>query len=273
MATEAAAAAAPASVWVQLNYYYEGEENPVEDVDPIEIEPIPKNVNELKKMVQAKAKTTLDVDLYNLKVYASGTDVPVAEGVASLIVYGPVPTNSTGPSPLIVVVRKPVQKNAAHPDTARLVTENALLQLQLKLVKSTTERLWTFPDNELAAMYDKAETVSEVWLPQSPQNVSWAGNWHLYSTTDAQKKESAVIQPAINNEFEPNFPLASPYVMKDTSSGWQTLTQDATLFLKDRCKVELTAAAIFEWVGQDESPFPSKKHKGKFIRDCMRLNS
>eukprot|EP00978_Attheya_sp_CCMP212_P007981 scaffold18569_cov42-Attheya_sp.AAC.2 len=127
--------------------------------------------------------------------------------------------------------------------------------------------------NELAAMYDKAETVPEVWLPKSPQNVSWTGNWHFYSTTDAQKKETAVIQPAINNELEPNFPLASPYVMKNTSSGWQTLTQDATLFLKDCCEVELTAAAIFEWVGQDESPFPSKKHEGKFIRDCMRLNS
>lgn len=59
--------------------------------------------------------------------------------------------------------------------------------------------------------------------------------------------------------------------MVDTSTGWQKTTPEATLFLKHRSQVELTAAAIFEWVGQDESPFPSKRHKAKFVRDCMRL--
>ena len=32
-----------------------------------------------------------------------------------------------------------------------------------------------------------------------------------------------------------------------------------------------TVAALFEWVGQDEAPFPTKKHKAKFVRDCARL--
>ena len=49
------------------------------------------------------------------------------------------------------------------------------------------------------------------------------------------------------------------------------MTQDVTLFLKNRLRVELTVVAIFEWVCQDESPFPSKKHKAKFVQDCMQL--
>ena len=49
------------------------------------------------------------------------------------------------------------------------------------------------------------------------------------------------------------------------------MTQDCTLFLKDRSEVHTTVAAIFEWVGQDESPFPSKRHKAEFVRDCVRL--
>jgi hypothetical protein len=167
-----------------------------------------------------------------------------------------------------------VTAEAAQPDYARLLlAENALLQLQLKQIKSSTERLWTSSEDELAAVYDSAQTVPEVWLPEAPSNNSWIGDWDKYTTTDSQKSERNVIQPAINTSFEPNFPPSSPYVMKNTSNGWQTLTQDATLFLKDRGQVELTAAAIFEWVGQDESPFPSKNHKGKFIRDCMRLYS
>jgi hypothetical protein len=35
--------------------------------------------------------------------------------------------------------------------------------------------------------------------------------------------------------------------------------------------VELSIGALFEWVGQDESGFPSKKHQAKFLRDCMRV--
>eukprot|EP00978_Attheya_sp_CCMP212_P014545 scaffold37084_cov62-Attheya_sp.AAC.1 len=76
------AAAAAASVWVQL--YYEGEGNPVGDADPIEIKPIPNNVNDLKTKVQEVAKKTLGVEVYTLRVYASGTPVPVPEGSAYL---------------------------------------------------------------------------------------------------------------------------------------------------------------------------------------------
>uniref|UniRef100_A0A7S2UDF5 Uncharacterized protein n=1 Tax=Attheya septentrionalis TaxID=420275 RepID=A0A7S2UDF5_9STRA len=76
MATEAAAAA---SVWVQL--YYKGEAKPVGEADPIEIEPIPKNVNALKIKVHAEKSTKLNhVDASDLRVYASGTDVPVEDG-------------------------------------------------------------------------------------------------------------------------------------------------------------------------------------------------
>ena len=49
------------------------------------------------------------------------------------------------------------------------------------------------------------------------------------------------------------------------------MTQDATLFLRDRSEVHSTAVALFEWVGQDEAPFPSRKHTAKFVRTCARL--
>ena len=53
--------AAPASsVWVQL--YYKGDEKPVggADIDPIEIDPIPKNAGALKKAVKTQFASTLN---------------------------------------------------------------------------------------------------------------------------------------------------------------------------------------------------------------------
>jgi hypothetical protein len=43
------------------------------------------------------------------------------------------------------------------------------------------------------------------------------------------------------------------------------------LFVRDAPQVEVSVAALFEWVGQDEAGFPSKRHKAKFMRDCIRL--
>jgi hypothetical protein len=103
------------SVWVQL--YYTGEDRPVGEADPIEIEPIPKNVNALKEIVITKAKTMLGVDVYNLKVYAAGTTVPVTKDSGSKHVDSrdPVPptndTDTTGkPKPLIVIAPKPQEQ-------------------------------------------------------------------------------------------------------------------------------------------------------------------
>ena len=108
------------------------------------------------------------------------------------------------------------------------------------------------------------------WLSPLANNTNlWPGEWENYKTTDSSKKEKTTIQPAINTKFQPNFPSLSRFEMANTSSGWNKMTQDATLFLKGRSRVELTTAAIFEWVGQDESPFLSKRYKANFVRDCM----
>ena len=149
-----------------------------------------------------------------------------------------------------------------------------IYKLQSARIKSTTERLLTSPDDELSRAYDDGEVV-DFWLSPlaNNTNVVWSGEWENYETTDSSKKEKSIIQPAINTEFQPNFPSSSRFEMANTSTGWNRMTQDATLFLKGRARVELTVAAIFEWVGQDESPFPSKRHKAKFVRDCMRLYS
>ena len=108
----------------------------------------------------------------------------------------------------------------------------------------------TSPDDKLSSAFDNAQVV-DFWLPELLSDQDWPGDWDEYKTTDSSKTEKAKLQPAINREFQPKFPAASQFVMENTSSGWQKMTQDATLFLKGRSKAELTAAAIFEWVGQD----------------------
>eukprot|EP00978_Attheya_sp_CCMP212_P038439 scaffold190558_cov28-Attheya_sp.AAC.1 len=109
MATEVAAAA---STWVQL--YYTGEAKPVREAEPIEIKPIPNNVNDLKKKVHEENSTKLNhIDAGDLKVYASGTAVPVRKGLAFLAANVSGSEAATGASfdrPLIVVAPKPVQQ-------------------------------------------------------------------------------------------------------------------------------------------------------------------
>ncbi len=171
-----------------------------------------------------------------------------------------------------------MRQQQLHEQITELRRENETLSLKCQIyklqsarIKSTTERLLTSPDDELSRAYDEGKVV-DFWL--SPHNTNvWPGEWENYETTDSSKKETSTIQPAINTQFQPNFPSSSRFEMVNTSKGWHKMTQDATLFLKGHSRVELTVAAIFEWVGQDESPFPSKRHKAKFVRDCMRLYS
>lgn len=174
----------------------------------------------------------------------------------------------------------PPQHKQLHDQILELQQQNEtlslkcqILKLQSARIKSTTERLLTSPDDELSSAFDDGKVV-DFWLSPLANNTNvWPGEWENYETTDSTKKEKSTIQPAINTQFQPNFPSSSDFEMVNTSKGWNKMTQDATLFLKGRARVELTAAAIFEWVGQDESPFPSKRHKAKFVRDCMRLYS
>jgi hypothetical protein len=96
------------SVWVQL--YYKGEEKPVGEADPIEIDPIPKNVHALKMKVKDNYSNKLKhTDAGELKVYASGTTVP--ECTESLDPGDQVPAGTTSRTPLIVIAPKPEQQN------------------------------------------------------------------------------------------------------------------------------------------------------------------
>jgi hypothetical protein len=100
------------SVWVQL--YYKGEEQPVGDADPIEIEPIPKNVNALKEKVIEKAKTMLGVQVYNLFIYPVETVPPVSNDTEYLQANTPGAEAAEGSSyekPLIVIAPKPEQQD------------------------------------------------------------------------------------------------------------------------------------------------------------------
>ena len=151
-----------------------------------------------------------------------------------------------------------------------LRAEKELYRLAALRTKSTTERVLATSDDVLSAAYDQAK-VCPFWLPDAPKNAKWDAPWADYTVTDPTRTEKTTIQPAFSDKFIPKFPSTSPYVLVDTHSSWNRLTQDATLFMRGKAQVELTAAAIFELVGQDETGFPSKKHKSKFLRDCMRL--
>jgi hypothetical protein len=100
------------SVWVQL--YYKGERTPVGDADPIEIEPIPKNVNALKMKVHPEFSVELQhCSAGLLKVYPSGTTVPVEDpptGPAALAA-NVIVSEATYDQPLIVIAPKPKQQN------------------------------------------------------------------------------------------------------------------------------------------------------------------
>lgn len=162
------------------------------------------------------------------------------------------------------------QVEALRLNVAFLRTERDAFRLAALRARSTTERVLSASDDSLSNIFENAPTES-FWLPPITQQGSWDAPWSQYAVTDSSRAEDAIIQPKFTAEFLPKFPCASQYEIVDTHKGWNKLTQDATLFLRGRAKVELTIAAIIELVGQDETGFPSKKHKAKFLRDCMRI--
>ena len=170
------------------------------------------------------------------------------------------------------------QKPAADTDMEirALKAESNLLRLAALKAKSTTERVLAASDDVLFRVFEDAD-VASFWLTSNADNenniqLDWtAAPWAEYSVADPTRTESSCILPIFNDEFISEFPSASPYEIVDTHNGWNGLTQDATLFLRNRGRVELTAAAIIELVGQNETGFSSKSHKAKFLRDCMRL--
>jgi hypothetical protein len=133
------------SVWVQI--YYKGEAKPVGEADPIEIDPMPKNVNALKMKVKASFAARLaHCDFAELQVYEPGTAVPVPTETVALTSWKDVPAGSTGPSPLIVVAPKPQQQNGKLRCCFRIHVFKCLLLRIRKLVSSNREcfALFTF---------------------------------------------------------------------------------------------------------------------------------
>jgi hypothetical protein len=96
------------SVWVQL--CYEGENEPA--TQSFMIKSNADNVSLLKDEIhKKKPRKLMHVDADDLRVYASGTAVPIPKDAISLNSWDNVPHESTGPLPLIVIAPKPEQQN------------------------------------------------------------------------------------------------------------------------------------------------------------------
>jgi hypothetical protein len=119
------------SVWVQL--YYKGEAKPVGEVDPIEIsydsiENVNENVNDLKKKVKEDRVNKLKhADAADLKVYSSGTTVPVKDpptgpaALAANVIVSEAARGATYDQPLIVIAPKPEQQNGELRCCSRII--------------------------------------------------------------------------------------------------------------------------------------------------------
>lgn len=173
------------------------------------------------------------------------------------------------------IIREAISKRRRTNDDGvlrKLRDERDHFRMAALRARSTTERALAASDDLLYSIFEQAPT-NPLWLPplDSTKNNAWDAPWSDYAVTDTSRTETSHIQPEFNLKIMPKFPNGSPYQIFDTHNGWNRLTQDTTLFLRDRARVELTVAAIIELVGQDELGFPSKKHKAKFLRDCMRI--
>ncbi|CAB9517973.1 expressed unknown protein [Seminavis robusta] len=104
------------SVWIRLYYRYNGKDEP--EAQPVEIDPIPKNIAALAEAVKAKmAEELTHCSAAKLVVYKSGT-TPSQD--SALNVWDPVPSNSSGPQPLIVVAPGPKQADDHTDALARI---------------------------------------------------------------------------------------------------------------------------------------------------------
>jgi hypothetical protein len=160
------------------------------------------------------------------------------------------------------------EKGALKAEKVALEAEKEHFRLAAKQAMSSTERALARPDDVLSAAFEQAPVV-DFWLPDAGEGVEWDGPWSEFEQCKPDRKETKTIQPAIETAF--TFPPSSPYAILHTHKGWNKMTPDAMLFVRDAPQVEVSVAALFEWVGQDEAGFPSKRHKAKFMRDCIRL--
>ena len=123
------------------------------------------------------------------------------------------------------------------------------------------------PNTELALYFDKA-AVGKFWLKPDDHTV-WNAPWEDFATLDPKKTETVVIQKVWDDKFIPSFPHGI-WQLSDTHTGWQGMTPDCLQHLADR-KSEIATGVVIELVGQDEAGWPSKHHRGKFVRDLLRV--
>jgi hypothetical protein len=126
------------------------------------------------------------------------------------------------------------------------------------------------PDSKLASYFEDAQQ-EDFWISKTNHSLEWNAPWGDFEDIDKTKTETKFIQPAWDKQFLPACPSASKWAVFDTHTGCQKLTQDSNLTLRDRPWSEFSTGAMIELVGQDETGWPSKSHKGKFVRDLMRM--
>lgn len=140
----------------------------------------------------------------------------------------------------------------------QLSTEN---RLQTKLLRctSTSEGILAFPGdwNTATALYCFASA-------QQQQN--WPGDWELNKAREGcHKKEKQTIQPFVDDELLPKFP--------SSCKGWQKMTHHTTLFWQTVPGLSYVIAGYsyvrVGWSRDESRPFPSKRHKAKFVRDWL----
>jgi hypothetical protein len=149
----------------------------------------------------------------------------------------------------------------------QLQHENTKLKHQVASSSALALHVLQDSDTVLASYFDAAQ-VCEFWLKPS-EELAWKAPWGEYAELNPAKKETGTIQPDWNTKFVPAL-KSTVWQLSDTHTGWEKLTQDCLLHLRGR-QAELTTGLVIELVGQDETGWPSKAHRGKFIRDLIRI--
>lgn len=161
-----------------------------------------------------------------------------------------------------------------------------LVQLKLKIVTMELEaekikhneittisiRFLLHNDDELEAMYDHAP-IQELWFPLSEKTV-WTSQamdvWRELSPFSASRGETGAILPKF--QCIQGGHSSEEWVLTDTHNGWEGTTQDFLMCKKGHALTVHAIGAVIELTGQNETPFPNKRHKAKFVRDLLRIH-
>jgi hypothetical protein len=157
--------------------------------------------------------------------------------------------------------------------------QNNILILQLEALKLKHHEITTISnrflvqnDSELESMFNNA-TIEEFWFPVSNNSV-WNRQacriWNEMASFDANKTETIHILPAFQSLV--NLHSSHEWILNDTHNGWESTTQDFLMVKKEHVMTVHNVGVVIELTGQNESPFPNKRHKQKFIRDLLRIH-